>query len=308
MASNMMMKQQAGRMVTAGRPMRTVPRLPAQAAGAAPRLPARAARRSAVLARAELPPALAKASAGMGMPTDDGVFGFTPFAEMWAGRWAMLGFVASICVEFVTGRGTLQQIGLPAPSDPVLTAICVLAGGATLVGTVKTALRVSGKKMSKSEIGRYKSFLGLNKEDDWKSEAAAMKLKGDFTTPGNNEAAIASSKAAGAPVDPFLSTNEIAEGGAASAQMKAEGTPDAVAAAAAARAAAATASRAADTMYFGESGEIAYARDIEISNGRWAMVGFLTAIVVEASTGNGILGQLVSYAKMSGLLGERSGF
>lgn len=38
------------------------------------------------------------------------------------------------------------------------------------------------------------------------------------------------------------------------------------------------------------------------------MVGFLAAVMVEAATGNGIIGQLIVYAKMSGLLGADSGF
>lgn len=51
-----------------------------------------------------------------------------------------------------------------------------------------------------------------------------------------------------------------------------------------------------------------YARDVEITNGRWAMLGFLAAITVEAATGKGILSQLIYYAKLSGLLGQQSGF
>ncbi len=54
--------------------------------------------------------------------------------------------------------------------------------------------------------------------------------------------------------------------------------------------------------------ERAYARGIELTNGRYAMMGFLAAILVEASTGDGILGQVFQYIKMSGLLGENSGF
>ena len=43
-----------------------------------------------------------------------------------------------------------------------------------------------------------------------------MKRAGDFTTPGNNEAALAAAKASGAPVDAFLSTNEVSEASKAS--------------------------------------------------------------------------------------------
>lgn len=38
------------------------------------------------------------------------------------------------------------------------------------------------------------------------------------------------------------------------------------------------------------------------------MLGFLSAIVVEAATGQGIFGQLVMWFKWAGLLGEASGF
>ena len=41
---------------------------------------------------------------------------------------------------------------------------------------------------------------------------------------------------------------------------------------------------------------------------RYAMLGFLTAVLVEASTGEGILGQVLEICKWSGLLGDRSGF
>lgn len=57
-----------------------------------------------------------------------------------------------------------------------------------------------------------------------------------------------------------------------------------------------------------ENSEMAYARNVELTNGRWAMIGFLSCIVVEAATGRGILGQLFLYFKLSGLLGEASGF
>jgi Chlorophyll A-B binding protein len=51
-----------------------------------------------------------------------------------------------------------------------------------------------------------------------------------------------------------------------------------------------------------------YARQVELTNGRWAMLGFLAAIVVEAATGQGIFGQLIMWLKWVGLLGEASGF
>ncbi len=84
------------------------------------------------------------------MPTTDGFFGFTPFAEMWVGRWAQLGFVSSIVVEFISGKGTLQQIGLPSPSVPMLVTLLVVFGGASVAGTVRTVQRATAKQMSRS--------------------------------------------------------------------------------------------------------------------------------------------------------------
>ncbi len=68
---------------------------------------------------------------------------------MWVGRWAQVGFLASMIGEFTTGKGTLAQIGFDVPSIPVLALILALAGGATIVGSVKTLQRVKNKQMSK---------------------------------------------------------------------------------------------------------------------------------------------------------------
>ena len=46
----------------------------------------------------------------------------------------------------------------------------------------------------------------------------------------------------------------------------------------------------------------------QLQNGRWAMLGFLAALIVEAATGRGIIGQVFLYLRASGLLGEASGF
>jgi hypothetical protein len=34
--------------------------------------------------------------------------GFTPYAELWNGRMAMIGFAALIIIELVTGKGLLE--------------------------------------------------------------------------------------------------------------------------------------------------------------------------------------------------------
>lgn len=63
-----------------------------------------------------------------------------------------------------------------------------------------------------------------------------------------------------------------------------------------------------DSYLFSGNAEMRYAQGIELTNGRWAMTGFLAAVLVEAATGNGIIGQLFIYFKASGLLGADSGF
>ena len=43
---------------------------------------------------------------------NDAKFGFTPQAENWNGRLAMIGFIAAVVTEFVTGQGVLHFWGL----------------------------------------------------------------------------------------------------------------------------------------------------------------------------------------------------
>ena len=50
--------------------------------------------------------------------------------------------------EFLTGRGTLQQIGFSTPNQSLLGAILLIFGGATLVGTVSTLTKATGGKLS----------------------------------------------------------------------------------------------------------------------------------------------------------------
>ncbi|HEY9618581.1 MAG TPA: chlorophyll a/b-binding protein [Microcoleaceae cyanobacterium] len=39
-------------------------------------------------------------------------FGFTPQAELWNGRFAMIGFLAALLTELITNQGVLHFLGL----------------------------------------------------------------------------------------------------------------------------------------------------------------------------------------------------
>ncbi|GBF99882.1 hypothetical protein Rsub_12678 [Raphidocelis subcapitata] len=260
----------------------------------------------------------------IGLPTEEGVFGFRPFAEVWCGRLAMMGFVTSIVEEAVTGRGTLRQIGLE-PSPGLFTGLSIVLGVALVAGTASTAAKLAQRKMTAKDVARYKNFLGLNNANDFVVAAREMKSKGDFTKPGDSASAIAAAKAAGTPVDAFLSTNEAAEAADAAAAMKAAAAPGSAAGEAAEAAAAAAGLKAGaaaagpsvslaaredllEEKLFSGSYESKYAREVEVTNGRAAMVGFLAAVMVEAATGHGIILQLIDFFKFTGFLGPASGF
>jgi hypothetical protein len=42
---------------------------------------------------------------------NDVKFGFTPEAENWNGRLAMIGFIAAVITELVSGQGVLHFLG-----------------------------------------------------------------------------------------------------------------------------------------------------------------------------------------------------
>lgn len=60
-------------------------------------------------------------------PEGKGTFGFTNFAEIWNGRMAMLGFIAALAQEVITGKGILAQVGITNTAGGYLTAL-FLAG------------------------------------------------------------------------------------------------------------------------------------------------------------------------------------
>jgi hypothetical protein len=68
-------------------------------------------------------------------PTGQGVFGFSNFAEDWNGRMAMIGFIAALIGEVLTGKGILGQVGIKTTGGDVLVAL-FLAGftAAAIIG------------------------------------------------------------------------------------------------------------------------------------------------------------------------------
>jgi hypothetical protein len=68
-------------------------------------------------------------------PSGQGVFGFSNFAEIWNGRMAMLGFLAALASEVLTGKGILGQIGINTTGGGILVAL-FLTGftAATMLG------------------------------------------------------------------------------------------------------------------------------------------------------------------------------
>lgn len=203
-------------------------------------------------------------------------------------------------VELATGTPILRQLGLSTPDGTLLLALSLAMGGATALATGRTLLRLLSGDMTVGELRRYGTFFGLDTERLAAAEAAARKRAGDFTSPTDLNA-IDAARAAGTPADVAL--------------MTADATPvatGAVPAEPSATAAAAAASQpqqppAAPRLSAAER-ELEYARDVELNNGRWAMLGFAAAILGEAATGAGVVGQLEAYAKWAGLLGPNSGF
>ena len=47
-----------------------------------------------------------------GSDRNDAKFGFTPQAENWNGRLAMIGFSAAVITELLSGQGVLHFLGL----------------------------------------------------------------------------------------------------------------------------------------------------------------------------------------------------
>ena len=208
------------------------------------------------------------------------------FPELWTGRLAMAGFAMGAGCEILTGTTTLRQLGLETPNPDLATLLFAVLGGTTLVATARTLIRLQTGDMTIREFNRYANYFGLSAEKTAAIESMQRKRAGDFTS-ADRLAAVADAKTEGTLADELL---QVPVG---------QSQPLAAAPSAA------TAYADMPTM---EAIEAAYAKDVEITNGRWAMLGFAALICIEAQTGLGLVGQLEAYAKFMGILGAQSGF
>merc|ERR1711920_600842 len=165
------------------------------------------------------------AAKNMGFDLSDGLFGFTPFSELWVGRLAMIGFAAGMAGEFASGKGILMQLGLcdGTPNYPLFTLLSVAMGTATLAATTKTLVDLNTGTISKTQMGRYAQFFGI---DDKATEDASRTLKaeGDFTSPDNFKDIAAARQ--NMPADAVLGTSfeaELEASTSAASAMQAQG-------------------------------------------------------------------------------------
>lgn len=241
------------------------------------------------------PNPLEKSAAAMGYDTTEGLFGFTPFAELWVGRLAMSGFTIGLAEELWTGDGILGQIGVETPNGLAFALLMLLTVGGSVAGAANTLKKVQDGEMSLQQFKRYVEFFGADLDEVAQRLNIDMKKMGDFTSPDSVRDINAARKSM--PANNVLAFGEEQAAAAAAAELKA--APEAPVE---------ETIETAVQVKPNVSAELAYAMDVELNNGRWAMIGFALAVIIEAGTGNGIVGQLITYGKITGLLGANSGF
>ena len=188
----------------------------------------------------------------------------------------MGGFATGLAQELLTGDGILAQLGWRNTPDPALFDFFIaFLASTTLAGVFVTLRQIQSGEMSVRQFKRYQAFLGLSPRDEAEREAAARESQArelDGEALATEFAAVARSAAA---ADPAMTSMDD----------EPEMTPRQV-----------------------NDAGMEYMKTVELNNARWAMVGFATAVVMEAKTGGGIIPQLIMYGKMSGVLGADSGF
>ena len=215
-----------------------------------------------------------------------------------------MGFLTSIVEEAITGQGTLAQIGLE-PSPALMGAMLALFGGATLASSAVTLRQAQDGTLPPQQMERFRSLLGLTDEDATIANSEAA-LKGSSdplrVAMSTDDDAIAEARAEGTAADEFLTFNQT------DANRTAEELKSTSSAQGPTVSLAAKQDIVEQSEFTSASAEMEYAKSVEMRNGRWAMLGFLAAVLVEAGTGHGIIMQLIDGAKLVGLLGAESGF
>ncbi|KAK2985850.1 hypothetical protein RJ640_018716 [Escallonia rubra] len=59
--------------------------------------------------------------------------------DVWLGRTAMIGFAVAITIEVATGKGLLENFGLPTPLPAVALAVTALVGVLTAIFIFQSA-------------------------------------------------------------------------------------------------------------------------------------------------------------------------
>lgn len=211
-------------------------------------------------AKEKVHPQLVSLADDLGCDTSEGIFGFTPFSEIYVGRVAMLGFGVGMTGELFTGKGFLHQLGLcdGTPNVPLFVLLALAMGGGTAYATKRTADAYLNKTMPIVQFKRWAELLRLDRSKvkayvaDCEETKRIAALEGqEVEDEGNQE----------------VQTPALSYGG------------------------------------LNAAAELEYAQNVEMDNGRWAMVGFALAILIESQSGAGVVAQLIGYMNNTGVLG-----
>lgn len=231
-------------------------------------LPARASKMRVHASDASSDSSPGKRAEKMGFDTSEGLFGFTPFGELWVGRLAMSGFLIGVADELVTGQGILEQVGLMdgsgLPNPSIFSALCLALLVPTAIATVNTLSKVSKGDMSLAQFKGYAKFFGLDTEEDAKiiSTMNKLALKDSMKGLTYEDSSLTAEDAARCDLTARAPRSAWPRPSGAERSMMAE---------------------------------LDYAKGVEMTNGRWAMLGFALAITIEAGTGAGVVDQIMFY-------------
>ena len=94
----------------------------------------------------------------------------------------MAGFLTSVIEEFITGKGTLQQIGLLTPNPALFTFLLAFFGGLTAYATARTIYRATNKEMTakyalqSTPLYSLSLLISLPRDTGWRAHSPALQL------------------------------------------------------------------------------------------------------------------------------------